>query len=348
MRFLSMDRTVFGQILDSIVVPQGLSDDEVNKAVFPISKASFQMMPPRLFRYRLSGEKQIEAFEKDIIYAVTADKYNDPYDTLAKCDIDDVKRYLRDIFNVNTLLSLKDFLNKGNDFPDEVKMSNPNVDWAQIRSEFLMFDDIDKLKDRIETTMSQVDSQMNLFMPILADFSKRFSAFACFSESMESMLMWSHYADSHQGFALEYDFRPTLAQPLKGVLVLPVIYSEERFNASTFMLWAFMTFAGVHLPNPDLTAHLKIALHKSLDWAYEKEWRMIEASPRNPFDTSPVTVQYKPAAIYYGYKMTLEMKQYLHQVALSKDLREYEMYIDYYSPKYEMKYRPYSDIAIGG
>ena len=39
--------------------------------------------------------------------------------------------------------------------------------------------------------------------------------------------------------------------------------------------------------NPDVTAYLKIALHKSSIWAYEQEWRMIDLTPRDVTDTTP-------------------------------------------------------------
>ncbi len=40
-------------------------------------------------------------------------------------------------------------------------------------------------------------------------------------------LMWSHYADCHKGFCIEYDFS-TVCKELENVCVLPVVYSEKR------------------------------------------------------------------------------------------------------------------------
>ncbi|MBP5424138.1 MAG: DUF2971 domain-containing protein, partial [Paludibacteraceae bacterium] len=74
-----MDRSVFAQRLNSIVIPEGISEEERNKSVLPISEALVQMMPNSLFRYRPCDENNpeqlknnIEAFRDNNIYASTA------------------------------------------------------------------------------------------------------------------------------------------------------------------------------------------------------------------------------------------------------------------------------------
>lgn len=338
---IDMNRSDFGSILDSIVIPDGTPEEQINKQVFPISQASVEMLPSSLFRYRPMGGNQIEAFEKDIIYAVTADMYNDPYDTLIKCDREGIKEYLKHLLSVDSLSKLKAFIQQGNDIPDEIKKGSPTAPWDKIKEKLLEVEDFHSLQVSIDGLINKLSSQIDLFFPVLAKTAKTFSAYACFSEVVDSILMWSHYASSHKGFVLEYDFRPTLANPIKNMVILPVIYSEERFDASAFMLWAFVTFCGSTLKNPDITAHMKMALHKSLDWKYENEWRMIEGTPRKPFDNTPSAVVYKPRAVYYGCEMDLDKKQRLHEIAVSKGIKEYQMYIDIYSSKYEMRYRTY-------
>lgn len=327
-------------------MPQGIPVEEINRIVHPISEAVSRMMPKSLFRYRPCNDRSIEAFEKDIIYAVTADKYNDPYDTLVKCDLEAIKNYLRQELSVEMLSSLKAYLAQGNSMPEAIVQSNPNVPWDQIRDKILEIEDMSSLEDQLEETQRQVSTSIDALLPIIAETAKRFSTYACFCESVENMLMWSHYADSHKGFALEYDFRPTIASPIGNTVLLPVVYSEERLDASAFMMWAFLTFNSIQVSNPDTMAHIKVALHKSMSWAYEKEWRMINAWPRNPFDQTPTAIEYEPVAIYYGSKMPLDLKMRLHEIAKHKGLREYSMVVDYYSPKYEMKFAPFEGLPF--
>lgn len=341
-----MNRTEFAKILNSLVVPQGTPAEEVNSKVCPISEAAFQMMPKSLFRYRAFNDRTLEAFEKDIIYAVTADKYNDPYDTLVKSDIDGIKAYLRKAFSVETLANLKAYLAQGNAMPEAIVQSNPNAQWDQIREKVLEVEDFSDLEEKIEETLKQASLSIDILLPIIAESAKRFSTYACFCESVDNMLMWSHYADSHRGFALEYDFRQTFSSPIVNTVLLPVVYSEDRLDASAFMIWAYLWVIGIRVSSPDTMAHIKVALNKSISWAYEKEWRMINVLPRNPFDQAPTVIEYQPVAVYYGSKMPLDFKRRLHEIAIRKGLREYSMAVDYYSTKYVMKSMPFEDSPL--
>ena len=162
---------------------------------------------------------------------------------------------------------------------------------------------------------------------------------ACFSESVNSVLMWSHYANSHQGFALEYNFRPTLEKPINNVGLYPVIYYDERMDVSLYMGWSLLAMLGIKANNPDITSYIKIALHKSSIWAYEQEWRMIDCTLRDITNNKPSKIQYKPVAIYYGCHISKEHKEQLHEIAQEKGIGEYEMFIDCSAPEYEMKFR---------
>jgi hypothetical protein len=88
-----------------------------------------------------------------------------------------------------------------------------------------------------------------------------------FSEVHDSMLMWSHYANSHKGVCLELTFDP---------MKLPPDCFFEKVRYST------------HLPTVD-SAKVKddetiktFYLTKSTDWMYEKEWRIIAPSANYP------------------------------------------------------------------
>ena len=152
--------------------------------------------------------------------------------------------------------------------------------------------------------------------------------------------MWSHYADYHKGFALEYEMRPTLTKGIKeGVGLYPVIYDDIRYDASQYMAWAFLKMFGINAPNPDVLSHTKCALHKSRRWEYENEWRLVDYSMRNYLVENVTSINYKPTAIYYGVHIANENKERLHSIAKAKGIAEFDMYIDYTSPKYEMMYK---------
>lgn len=338
-KVMPMDRIEFGNRLDSIIIPEGTSTEEMVKAVSPVRETISEMMPKSLFRFRSCDDMHIDAFERDAIYAVTADSFNDPYDTLLKYDMDGIRQYVEWVMSMEGLEQLKAFFAQGNDFIDEVKMMLPEEAWTCLKVGLQATEDLTTLKDRVETSKQQMLSLISTLFPILSSFSKRFSTIACFSEDVKSILMWSHYADSHKGFALEYDFRPTLTMPLERGALYPVVYSDERYDASLYIAWQFMHVLGFHSKNPDITAFSKVALHKSNVWEYEREWRIIDPGPHDPIHPKPSVIHYKPVAIYYGENIPKDKQERLHQIAVAKGIREYKMDVDETAKVYEMRVR---------
>ena len=91
----------------------------------PISEAITQMMPSSLFRFREFHSDSVEAFKNDIIYAVTADRFNDPYDTLVGYDLQGIERGVDTAMDINTLAQLKTWLTQGNSFPEVLEQFLP-------------------------------------------------------------------------------------------------------------------------------------------------------------------------------------------------------------------------------
>lgn len=339
----TMDRSEFGRRLDSVVISEGTSAEEMMKTVMPIREAISEMMPEQLFRFRSCDDMHINAFERDAIYAVTADSFNDPYDTLLKYDMEGIRQYVEWVMSMEGLEQLKAFFAQGNDFIDEVKMMLTEEAWTSLKAGLQATEDLTTLKDRVETSKQQMLSLISTLFPVLSAFSKRFPTIACFSEDVKSILMWSHYADSHKGFALEYDFRPTLTMPLERGALYPVVYSDERYDASLYIAWQFMHVLGFDSKNPDITAFSKVALHKSKVWAYEREWRIIDPGPHDPIHPKPSVIHYKPMAIYYGENIPKDKLERLHQIAVAKGIKEYKMDVDETSKVYEMRVREFFD-----
>lgn len=84
---------------------------------------------------------------------------------------------------------------------------------------------------------------------------------SCFSESWNSILMWSHYADCHKGFCIEYDTK--LFSETKKMMFFPVLYQSS------------ITDITENLVNGTRNAGLISIVGKAKEWEYEKEWRMI-------------------------------------------------------------------------
>ena len=337
-----MDREEFAKRLYSTVIPDGTPFEEIQTLTHPVYEAIRELMPKSLFRFRGYNDWSLDAFKRDVICAVTADKFNDPYDTLVRYDLEGIEKWVNTVMNTETLGQMKTWFAQGWDLPSEVLHILPTEITDALKVGLSSIEDIKDFEERIEESRQRMISLIETFFPILSETSKRYSTIACFSESIGSILMWSHYANSHTGFALEYEFRPTLEQPIKNVGLFPVIYSEERLDISDYIAWAFLRILGIKAIMPDMSASIKNVLWKSDVWAYEKEWRMIDSTPRDITDDKASVIPYKPVSIYYGQKMSYENKRQLHEIAQEKGIEEYEMYLDYSSSRYEMLFKEYN------
>jgi hypothetical protein len=84
---------------------------------------------------------------------------------------------------------------------------------------------------------------------------------ACFSETWKSILMWSHYANCHTGFCLEYDTEEM--KDFKRSRLFPALYLEDQIDITDYVM------------NLTLNTVLITMLSKAKEWEYEKEWRLL-------------------------------------------------------------------------
>lgn len=137
---------------------------------------------------------------------------------------------------------------------------------------------------------------------------------ACFSEINDDILMWSHYATSHQGFCLEFDttkfpFTST-NNPDKDTVVEKVDYSDS------YPIISLKDIALNHLPSliQDLLAR------KSCHWSYEREWRLFSTYGN-------LELEYEKTAltgVYLGCKTTEDNKGIIKSI-LGNSIPIYEM-----------------------
>ena len=113
------------------------------------------------------------------------------------------------------------------------------------------------------------------------------SYMACFSETNADLLMWSHYAQQHKGFCVEYDIQKMMSEDCSlfdpiGHL-FPIVYRNKRQPVRDIISLAqslAVLNADIHNHNEysgdePLDDILPLFLIKSKDWEYEKEWRII-------------------------------------------------------------------------
>lgn len=99
------------------------------------------------------------------------------------------------------------------------------------------------------------------------------------TEKPDNLLMWAHYADSHQGFVVEFDESHSF-------------FTEKLRSHDALRQLRKITYSR-HRPNLTLSSveNIDVLLTKSDDWEYEQEWRMIlpleecdKRIPQNPYE----------------------------------------------------------------
>jgi len=101
----------------------------------------------------------------------------------------------------------------------------------------------------------------------LNEFLKQNLSVCCFSETCDSMLMWTHYADEHRGCCIEFDVRGQFIPDAVGYL-FPVIYKVELFDVTPY-------YSAIAAGGGNNWANMLAACHKRKDWDYEREWRIV-------------------------------------------------------------------------
>lgn len=370
----------FEELLMNNTIPEkpGIKNAKFTRASKRLYSFTKENIPTKLYRYRTCADYNIQSFEEDKIYASNPYDFNDPFDSLIYCDKQEIRKFHSEQFENNWLVY---FWNKLNDiaaedmlkeFPDREADIKKDAEEMKIQKTWLNEEDDDaEFMEALRKFYESEDENANLLCKIyrkrkrqwlemiedtlndIADIKQMFQI-ACFSEKKNSMLMWSHYADNHKGFVLEYDLRKMVFPARPGIpesdnnavytaMLFPVIYTEKRYDATQvgkyFILNNFLhTYNVLNISNPvpDVFYLLKIFLNKAKCWEYENEWRLICMDSDGE---KAVNIQLRPTAIYYGSKITSSNRERLSVLAKAKQIPEYEAKVEYGNSKYSINMR---------
>jgi len=172
------------------------------------------------------------------------------------------------------------------DFPLDKVLAQPNLVVTDskyaLSSINYSFDNIDlmkpidsKEKERIKTTIEQLNEIANGELKKLSDLIDKHIGITCFSMRDNIPLMWSHYSNKHRGFVVEYDLTNISEDDidiLSGLFV--VNYSKDRVRLHPSDIQKF---------KDDIDSSTKVVTNsiieslytKSKEWSYEKEIRNI-------------------------------------------------------------------------
>ena len=136
---------------------------------------------------------------------------------------------------------------------------------------------------------------------------------ACLSEVPNSLLMWSHYADKHTGFCIEYDFSH-IDEIINNIM--PVMYSSTLPDLSNI--------------KPNIYFLQLFTILKAEVWNYELEWRFILELTSNIKDKLKYIYKSnkgdyflkvpKPKKIVLGAKISEENKKIITKISSKMEI----------------------------
>jgi len=193
--------------------------------------------------------------------------------------------------------------------------------------EFYVLEEITKLRHKLERDYGDKAKDVNKQLLEIKDFSKTIGIYSLsIQKPIQSFLsnrklkqncptnelLWSHYANEHKGFCIEYDINK-----LKGDYILSNNVNEinikYQLNPPNYK-----ALKSVIKNNKDVM--LTLFGIKSSSWKYENELRLI-------FDISG-NKSYHPTAlksIYFGLNMNLEEKKFIINGLKNINVKFYQM-----------------------
>lgn len=251
-------------------------------------------VPAPLYKFRECTKNNLYAFTKDEIWLSKVSNFNDLHDGLLFFDKRAILKQAEQIFSSENLSAIFQSLKRPQFILDRFSFNDLNMQ-AFIGNGLSSLDEqtfIVLMQQFIPNLASFLDSQFQELKNGIRNQTKR----ACLSGNIESPLMWAHYADNHKGFAIGYDFTGNIIIPckncpnrlcnnIKHAVIYPMLYSDDRFDATQYGKWSIeqyiKTCFGITAETvfDDDFLFTKAALHKSNDWKYEDEWRIICSTP---------------------------------------------------------------------
>lgn len=262
--------------------------------IYSIIQEREKYIPKELYRYRsiskdenIKCNKHVDALKNEKIYLSNPYNFNDPYDSAFSIDIEKFKEDTKKSLEQKVIELYTDTLIRKAGIDPNI-VSNKEIMYKDINIDMGIMDGF-------------LDENQQFFYDYYVKNRIKFKV-SCLSEIPDSILMWSHYANQHQGFCIGYD-TSEIEENIKKQL-FPVFYHETFFP----------------LINVDISDKKLNLLIKYKDWRYEREWRLISDEKFLPL---------KPSKIYLGVKFNEEYLDYFKDIAREKNCKLYRMEMNY-------------------
>lgn len=273
----------------------------------------------------------IESLKNNTVYLQTPNNFDDVYDSDIHMDYSEYERYRlieyceRSDIQIDENLSTHEI---GDLFVQSLlKIYLETKDFSNIFTKDNLTE-IEKLSNKlfVHKIIRQLEKSDDLTKAVQAAIQSDFEEYSfqlkntfrvsCFTTNPYSQLMWAGYANCHKGFCVEYTILPNDKKYEKIYINLfPMIYCKTRPN---------MTKQLSSFEDKDITEdivwniYFHGALRKSLDWAYQNEWRLLMPRGNKVDDFNkeffPIT------KVFLGNKMDFKTRKEIIEICNSKNI----------------------------
>lgn len=209
-----------------------------------------QSHPSKLYKFHSFNENALSSLINEVVWFSKREHLNDPFEVI------NIKEHISD--------------------------KNYEKAWRK-RLSSLNFPNHKKEKE-LKKLISEKDNRIKNGISLISDGMKAIGLY-CLTDYPENILMWSHYADSHKGFCIEYKVTPKHIIRMNNH-IRKVSYTKRYPQLSALDFMPCGECDTCKMSNSlTLENHFqcrsigkgfdKLCGSKSKDWKYEKEYRII-------------------------------------------------------------------------
>ena len=229
-----------------------------------------KLVPPKIYRYRTVNSYNLKALKHNYVWLNAPENFNDIYDCMLniKSSVLLLHNRVNEIYKQDTSF-VKNEIEVLLHAENQIKAGKMHVE------EFVAYLNLEH--NRIlhkKLTSSQAFKSYQDIYDCLKNFNlnneptKKILVkckLACFSETYDNILMWSHYAKYNKGFCIEYDIN-------KCENIIKKLYPVLYFSEPIFCPKLIDDYVDGKV---DISVSQTIfSTIKFEDWQYEKEWRL--------------------------------------------------------------------------
>ena len=292
----------------------------------------------KIYKYT-SLESAVSILDSESVVLKHPSEFNDLYDCVFKQNEKDKKK-IRKLLKDYTVLSIMVELTKADGAMDTGPVKFVKAELSILKKALqklpyydgspglvLLYNQIAKKKPDIAKTIEEAFDKYQKQLDDAIEDARKNALISCFSKRKDSLLMWSHYADSHKGVCIEYE-RPDNDD------FLDVIYQAKRPEAELYKAVSHAIALSIMSGGDLEAAHFenikelaKPFLVKSLEWKYEEEIRCLYLSNKYEkygiiFDGKRYLINIgKPTSIYIGCRCGGSQLRKLIKEAEKKNIR---------------------------